>query len=72
MRTLTVSIDDSEYSRLGLKDNKISFAELKEKISIENAGTALKKCHRIAKETGLSRLTPEEIDAEIRAVRNNA
>lgn len=72
MRTLTVSIDESDYARLGFKNNKISFSELREKISIEYARAALEKCHQIAKDTGLSEMTMEEIDAEIQAVRNNA
>lgn len=63
MITLTVSIDETEYSKLGFKKNKISFAELKERISIEYAKTALSKCHKIAKDTGLSDMTIEEINA---------
>lgn len=72
MRTLTVSIDESEFSKLGFKENKISFSDLKEKLSIEYAKTALLKCHKIAKETGLADTTLDEINAEIQAVRHNA
>jgi hypothetical protein len=72
MRTLTVSINEAEYLKLGLKDDKISFSELKEKISIEYARAALGKCHKIAGETGLANMTMDEIDAEIQAVRKNA
>ncbi|MCP5051623.1 MAG: hypothetical protein GY940_30935 [bacterium] len=72
MRTLTVSIEESEFSRLGFKDENISFSELEEKLSIEYAKRALAKCRQIAKKTGLSEMTMEEINAEIQAVRNNA
>jgi hypothetical protein len=72
MRTLTVSINEAEYLKLGLKDNKISFSELKEKIGIEHARTALAKCHKIARETGLANMTMDEINGEIQAVRKNA
>ncbi len=54
----------------GLHPNPIPFDELKEKISIEYAREALIKCNQIAKETGLSQLTNDEINAEINAVRN--
>jgi hypothetical protein len=72
MRTLTVSINEAEYLKLGLKDDKISFSELKEKISIEYARAALAKCHKISRETGLVNMTMDEINAEIQAVRKNA
>ena len=72
MRTLTISINEAEYLKLGIKENKISFSELKEKISIEYARTALAKCHEISQETGLASITMDEINAEIQAVRNNA
>jgi hypothetical protein len=55
---------------LGFTSNFIPFDELKEKISIEYAREALIKCNQIAKETGLSQLTNDEINAEINALRN--
>ncbi len=70
MKTLTVTINDFEYEKLGFTTDSLSFDELKEKISIEYAREALIKCNQIAKQTGLSRLTLDEINAEINAVRN--
>ena len=70
MRTLSVSINEVDFVKLGIKKAKISFSELKEKLSIEYAGEALQKCQKIAEETGLSEMTMDEIDAEIQAVRN--
>jgi hypothetical protein len=70
MKNLIVPIEESDYKKFGFENSTVSFDELKEKISIEYAREALIRCNEIAKETGLSELTPEEIDAEINAVRN--
>jgi len=70
MRTLSVSINESDFARLGFKGVNISFSELKEKLSIEYARNALAKCQRIAENSGLSEMTLDEINAEIRAVRS--
>jgi len=71
VKNLSVTIGDSEYSKLGLP-SKISFAELKEKISLLFAKEALLKCQRIARTEGLSKITLDEINAEIKAVRRDA
>jgi hypothetical protein len=44
-------------------DKEVSFSE--------STREALERCHKIAKETGLSEMTKEEINAEIQAVRDN-
>ncbi len=72
MRTLTVTIDDTDYNRLGIKKDVIPFSELKDKINAYFAEAALKKCHRVAEKTGLSMMTMEEINAEIQAAGDNA
>ncbi len=72
MRTITVSIDELDFSKLGFREKKISFAELKEKISILYAKEALLKCHRIAGKTGLAKMTLKQINAEIKAARKDA
>ncbi|MBD0286513.1 MAG: hypothetical protein ICV79_13960 [Flavisolibacter sp.] len=69
-KTLTVTINDSEYGKLGLPTDNVPFDALKEKISIEYAPEAFFKCNQIAKQTGLSRLTLDEINTEINAARN--
>jgi hypothetical protein len=71
MKNLNVTIDDAEYSKLGLP-GKISFAELKEKLSLLFAKEALRKCQRIARATGLSKMKLDEINSEIKAARGNA
>ena len=72
MRTLSVSIDETDFFKLGFKETRISFSELREKISVEYARSALAKCHRVAKKTGLANMTMDEINAEIQSVRTNA
>ena len=68
MKNISVAIDDLEFLKLGLS-SKISFAELKEKISLLYAKEALLKCQRLARKAGLSKMTLDEINAEIKAVR---
>ncbi len=70
MKNLTVTINDFEYEKLGFTTDSVAFDELKEKISIEYAREALIKCNQIARQTGLSQLTLDEINTEINAVRN--
>lgn len=72
MKTITVSISENEFQSFGFKSDSIVFKELLEKISTELARKALARCHKIAKETGLSEMTLEEINAEIKEVRKNA
>jgi len=70
MKNLKVTIGDSEYAKLGFQSDTISFEELKERISIEYAREAFQRCNEIASQTGLSKLTEDEINEEIKALRN--
>jgi len=72
MKTIAVSISENEFEQFGFKSDSIAFKELLEKISIQLARQAITHCHQIAKETGLSEMTLEEINAEIKEVRKNA
>lgn len=72
MKTLTVPINENDYKKFGINNNKIPFTELKEKISLEVAKQALLKCQAIAQKTGLSKMSLKEINDEIREVRKNA
>ena len=71
MKSISVTIDDSEFLKLELPA-KISFAELKKRISLIYAKEALLKCHRLARKAGISKMTMDEINAEIKAVRRDA
>ncbi len=72
MRTINVSISEVEFSRFGLKDNKLTFSELVDIISREISRQTLRKSVELAEKYGLSKMTMEEIDKEIKAVRKNA
>ena len=69
-KNLTVAIDDFQYDKFGFESDSITFEELKEKISIEYAREALLNCNLIAERNGLSTLTLDDINAEIKALRN--
>lgn len=70
MKTLNIEISDFEYNQFGLKKSNFSFSELIEifekKISKQN----LEKSIKLATQYGLSKMTMEEINEEVKAVRN--
>ena len=70
MLTLEVNISDKDFKNYNLDSNKIDFTELVKRIDAENAKIALKNCLKIAKETGLDKLTEEEINFEIKQLRD--
>jgi len=72
MRTLNVSISDSEYSMYGIKTNRLTFSDIVNLVNRQQFRAHLKKSVELAKECGLSEMTMEEIDAEVKAVRENA
>lgn len=61
-----------DLKKFGLDKPQISFEELLDKISTELTRQALYACQDIAERVGLSSMTLEEINAEIKAVRRNA
>ncbi|MCB1194335.1 MAG: hypothetical protein H7A23_17215 [Leptospiraceae bacterium] len=72
MKTITLSISENDFKRFKISSEKIDFKEFLDKISIELARQAAYKCHEIAKRVGLSEMTLDEINDEIKAVRKNA
>ena len=72
MRTLNIDISDLEYEKFGIKTEKLSFTEFVDMVSRELSRQNLNKCVELAERYGLSRLTMDEISAEVKAVRNNA
>ena len=72
MKMITVSISENEFQKYGINAEVIDFKELLNKISIELARQAAYQCHEIAKRVGLSTMTIEDINAEVKAVRLNA
>jgi hypothetical protein len=72
MRTLNVSISDIEYSKFGIKNDKLTFTDFIEIVSKELSRQNLSKCIELANKYGLSKMTMDEITDEVKAVRQNA
>lgn len=70
MRTLNISISDVEFDKFGIKKESLSFAEIVELINRELMRQNLNKCIELAEKHGLSSMTMEEINEEVKAVRN--
>jgi len=69
MRTLNVSISDKDFNYYGLNPAIKSFNEIADRIRKITIREALYNCQQTAQEVGLSELSMEEIDKEIKAVR---
>ncbi len=72
MRTLNISISDTEFNKFGLKQNNLTFSDLIMLIRKELMRENLNKCLELAEKYGLSKMTMEEISEEVKAVRRNA
>ena len=72
MRTLSISISDLEFSKFGLKNEKLSFSELLDMVSNELTKKALQESVELAEKYNLSGLTMDEISKEVKAARGNA
>lgn len=71
MKTVQLRVNDTDFQKYNLEiDREIDFSDLVQKISLEYARKALLECNAIAQEVGLSDMTLEEINAEIKAVRD--
>jgi hypothetical protein len=70
MRTLQIKVSETDFKKYNLGTGEIKFTDLVEMISREYARTALLACNEIAEEVGLSNMTMDEINAEIKAVRD--
>ncbi len=70
MKTLSISISEFDFDKFGIKKEKLTFVELVELINKELMRQNLDKCVQLAQKHGLSQMTMDEIDEEVRAVRN--
>lgn len=70
MRTIQVKVSEADYQKYNLEGPEISFENLVEIIILEYARNALQACNELAKEYGLSDMSHEELEAEIKAVRD--
>lgn len=72
MRTLNVTISDLEFSKFGLKKEKLSFSDLLELVSKEIIRKNLNDSIELAEKYNLSSMTMDEISKEVKAVRKIA
>lgn len=72
MSELIVSISPAIKKKYRISGNRIKFNELEEKIRLAKARERLDRVVKIAKETGLSKMTNKEINQIIKEVRKNA
>jgi len=74
MRTeqVQILISKRDYLKYGLSNSIINFSKLKENILQELFQKLIEKSLKMAKKTGLSEMTLNEINAEIEKVRENA
>lgn len=70
MRTLNISISDLEFKKFVIKKDSLTFTEFVDLVSKELMRQNLDKCFEIAEKHGLSMMTMEEINEEVKAVRN--
>jgi hypothetical protein len=70
MRTIQIKVSETDFQKYNLGEEEIKFTDLVEMISQEYARKALLEANEIAEQVGLSKMTLDEIDAEIKAVRN--
>jgi predicted CopG family antitoxin len=72
MRTINISISELEYNKFGIKEDNLSFSELIDIISREISRQNLRKSIQLSEKYGLSKMTLEDINKEVKAVRKNA
>ncbi len=70
MKTLNISISDSEFNKLGIRKENLTYSEFVELINRELMRQNLNKCIELAEKYGLSSMTMDEINEEVKAVRN--
>lgn len=70
MRTLNISISDIEFKKFGISKDSLTFTEFVELISRELMRQNLNKCVDLAEKYGLSSMTMDEINEEVKTVRN--
>lgn len=70
MKSVNIQISDFEFNQLGLNKSTLSFSELIEIIGKKITKQTLEKSIQLSNKYGLSKMTMEEIDDEIKAYRN--
>ena len=70
MQTIQIKISNTDFQKYNLGGKELKFTDLVDLISREYARKALLECNEIAEQEGFSKMTMDEINAEINAVRD--
>ncbi|MEX2349976.1 MAG: hypothetical protein WD554_03790 [Flavobacteriaceae bacterium] len=70
MKSVNLQISDFEFNQLGLNKSTLSFSELIDIIGKKITKQTLERSILLADKYGLSKMTMEEIDDEIKEYRN--
>jgi hypothetical protein len=70
MKTISVSISDLEYNQFGIKKDRLSFTEFVDIVNKEITKQTLDRCVKLAEKYKLSKMSMDEINDEVKAVRN--
>lgn len=70
MKSVNIQISDFEFNQLGLDKNTLSFSELIDIIGKKITKQTLERSIQLANKYGLSKMTMEEIDDEVKAYRD--
>jgi hypothetical protein len=70
MRTIQIKVSETDFQKYNLGSEEIKFTDLVEMISKELMRQNLNKCVELAEKYGLSSMTMDEINEEVKAVRN--
>ncbi len=72
MKTVELIINDNDYAKFIFGKKKVTFSEIRQRIETEFFQKTLETSVQLAKKTGLSKLSFEEINSEIEIVRKGA
>lgn len=70
MKSVNIQISDFEFNQLGLNKSTLTFSELIDIIGKKITKQTLERSIKLADKYGLSKMTMEEIDDEIKAYRD--
>ena len=70
MKSVNIEISDFEFNQLGLNKNTLSFSELIDIIEKRITKQTLERSIQLANKYGLSKMTMEEINDEVKARRD--
>jgi hypothetical protein len=70
MKSVNIQISDFEFNQLGLNKNTLSFSELIDIIEKRITKQTLERSIQLANKYGLSKMTMDEINDEVKAFRD--